>query len=52
MGDTTSGQNGSFYNGRSRISRYNFTRMGKSDTKDGVEARPSDKNIGIRVLGA
>jgi len=26
--------------------------MVKYDTEDGVEARPSDRNIGIAILGA
>jgi hypothetical protein len=52
MGGTISDPNGNFYNGWSGTPRHSLMRMVKYDTGNEVEARPSDRNIGIAILGA
>lgn len=44
--------NGNFYNGWSETPQHSLMRMVKYDTEDGFKTRPSDRNIGIAVLGA
>ncbi len=52
MRDATSEPNGNFYNGWPERPRHSLMRMAKCDTKDGFDARPSNRSIGIAVLGA
>jgi len=48
---TTPKSNGNFYNDWLETPRHSLMRMVKYGTEDGFEARPSDRNIGIAVLG-
>jgi hypothetical protein len=52
MRSITPEPNGNFYNSWSETPRHNLMRMVKYDPEARFEARPSDRNIGIAVLGA